>query len=754
MWQGIIVEPGGEVNVIGNSSLMPAKIQNAIVAIKGEGNGASSGSPKIFVNLAEFDNNLTAIALEDDNYSSSMIQQSFFRCSSQMMNKAPYLGVYPEYHILLNEATSVVMGGGPSLNEFEDVFSGIRVNKSSLNIQKSLFKDLMDNSVSPSVKGIGIVASNTTATAQTIEVDSRFENLNRGLQVSGNFNVDVHDNFSTKYFRDIDDVAIFVNSMNYLRDISVVGINYFRNCNIGILLRGNNWNSVNISGNEFDNTDFKETRTGSFHNTAISIQSAIANPFNVLVTSNQITGHRIGIHAVNVDGIEVTNNGDNTALGIHMFNHDANFSPNEFYRGIWLQNCPHAFVAENVISNIVEVTSSTNAFRGIDIEESVRARINCNEVSGVPFGMYFLNYCNGTLLRANEFSLYKNAINLENASLPDQVQWNDQAQEMEPLDNLWNDAPVGGANPQTDRVTGTASPFNWYFRSPAIGNYNPLDAGMSSQFVNAQDDAAGYVNCYDISDRVSRDVRFGAIVGDSLEFESYEVENTWIARKYAYECMKLDTTILYQDSLTDGVYLAFYQMEDSLNTGKFSTIRVLSSDSSTFGNAESMNELVFDEIDLETNLKFTNQTYFDKKALGDTLNSSDTTALMAISDISYYSSGEAFYMSIGMLGLEKSPNVPALRIGQEGMPIAIEALSKTKPAVLIYPNPATNSFTVQSSNWMLQKVEVYDSQLRLVQEGRISDSHHNFPVLFKPGIYGVKVIGVNNEIRWLKLIII
>jgi hypothetical protein len=616
----------------------------------------------------------------------------------------------------------------------------------------------MDNSVSPSVKGIGIVASNTTATAQTIEVDSRFENLNRGMQVIGNFNVDVHDNFSTKYFRDIDDVAIFINSMNYLRDISVVGISYFRNCNIGILLRGNNWNSVNISGNEFDNTDFKETRTGSFHNTAISIQSAIANPFNVLVTSNQITGHRIGIHAVNVDGIEVTNNGDNTALGIHMFNHDANFSPNEFYRGIWLQNCPHAFVAENVISNIVEVTSSTNAFRGIDIEESVRARINCNEVSGVPFGMYFLNYCNGTLLRANEFSLYKNAINLENASLPDQVQWNDVLSDLEPLDNVWNDPPVGGANPQTDRVSGTSAGgnLNWYYRPPISGTanpFNPLDQ-MSSSFVNALNDDASMVYCNDITDRVSREIRFGAIVGDSLEFDFYEEENTWMARKYAYESMQLDTTILYQDSLTDAVYQAFFQREDSLNTGKFSTIRVLSSDSTTFGTAESMNELVFDEIDLETNLKYTNQTYFEKVAIGDTLNSSDSTALLTITDLPYYSNGEAFYMSIGMLGLEKTSYVPVLRMGQEEVPKANEKPNIVQSRVLIYPNPASHSFKIQSTNWTFQKVEVYDSKIQLVQEYKIIDSHQNFPVSFKPGIYGVKIVGENNEIRWFKLIIL
>ncbi|MBK9048361.1 MAG: hypothetical protein IPL74_17320 [Bacteroidetes bacterium] len=130
----------------------------------------------------------------------------------------------------------------------------------------------------PSHKGIGIKAQNNTTTPRSIDVDSRFRNLHRGIQTTGNFDVDVHDNNSNRYFRDIDDIGIFINGMNYPRDISIVGINNFQNCNIGILLRGNNWNSVNVSDNTFENTNFIETSTGAFHNTAITVQKWSSSP--------------------------------------------------------------------------------------------------------------------------------------------------------------------------------------------------------------------------------------------------------------------------------------------------------------------------------------------------------------------------------------------------------------------------------------------------------------------------------------------
>ena len=742
MWQGIIVEPGGEVNVIGNSSLMPAKIQNAIVAIQGEGNGASSGSPKIFVNLAEFDNNLTAIALEDDNYSSSMIQQSFFRCSSQMMNKAPHLGVYPEYHILLNEATSVVMGGGPSLNEFEDVFSGIRVNKSSLNIQKSLFKDLMDNSVSPSVKGIGIVASNTTATAQTIEVDSRFENLNRGLQVSGNFNVDVHDNFSTKYFRDIDDVAIFVNSMNYLRDISVVGINYFRNCNIGILLRGNNWNSVNISGNEFDNTNFNETRTGSFHNTAITVQkwgSIPANTGVVEIFDNNITDFRIGIHAINVSDINIGTDVVGTLLAGNTIEFKkSNFPLLDFHEGIWLQNCAGSKVANNSVFN-----SNANEdlnFRGLDIETSADCFLNCNTINKIGVGINIFDNCGTTKLRSNTMSNFFTGVwlNGPNGASIDVDQGDAASQES--WGNIWN-----WLAPPSLKVDGGVlglGQVNWYHEG-ADASSNSLSPRPWNGNIISPEPATGTASSLCTSffrTTPNRQDNFGPVVGDSAIYSESEELSRYLASQNSYIAMKNDSTIIYRSDSLDTDFESFFLRMDSSNVGKFQKVRELSANWPDSANL--INSSIADSNDIEYNLKTFNSLCFDKLLDGTAINLTDSTFLEALLSGSYLTDGESFYYAAAVQFREMHPTSYSARIGSNIHPITLEQTPIPTNSIKIFPNPANSNIKVEVSDAddKIILIELYASLGNLILSKSSNTTFYEMDIQpYKEGIYKIRI---------------
>ena len=783
MWDGIVIEAGGKVEIY-PSSTYPTEIHDAITAIEVE---SGNTFHPLNIRYALFDHNYVGLRLADAQYyNSTSINDGLigidFKCTGGKIQKQPFSGLPTYSHIQLEDVSNIQIGGigsSPSgyTNTFSDAVFGIRCNKSStstingtISIANCSFNNMineLDGQPPSPLAGCGIFAQ-SWSTANTalniVEVASyknEFSNSQNGIILNGNITSIIKGNEFSNLTQGI---RLFANNNPAANPTSVTisDENNFYHVSTGILANRMRC-PMDISNNQFSNTDYNPVipvnSPISFRNTAITIQNPSSGINDVVnVVGNFITDYRIGIHAVNIDGIGIHQNGDNSILSTTMFNHAVGFSPNQFFRGIWLQWCNGAFVSENLISNANEITGTTTSFRGIDVESSVRCRLNCNAISGIPICMHFFGSCDGSLLRANEFSLYDEAINLDNATLPPQVQWNDIASDLEPLDNVWNDPPVSGSNPPTDRVTSntTGNPINWYYRPPISGTanpFNPLDQ-MSSSFVSAVQDNPGTVYCNDITDRVVREIRFGPIVGDSLEFESFEVESTWMARKYAYECMKLDTTILYQDSLTDAVYQDFFQREDSLNTGKFSIIRVLSSDSATFGSAESMNEQVFDEIDLETYLKFTNQTYFDKVATGDTLNSSDTTALLTITDLPYYSSGEAFYMSIGMLGLEKTPYIPVLRMGQEEAHKANENPNTVQSGVLVYPNPASHSFNIQSKNWTFKKVEVYDSKIQLVQEYKIIDGHQNFPVLFKPGIYGVKIVGENNEIRWFKLIIL
>ncbi|OQA08579.1 MAG: hypothetical protein BWY67_01482 [Bacteroidetes bacterium ADurb.Bin397] len=348
-------------------------------------------------------------------------------------------------------------------------------------------------------------------------------------------------------------------------------------------------------------------------------------------------------------------------------------------------------------------------------------------------------------------SHYDAGIELESATIAPQFQINNSTGDEEPIDNVWTDdpAPFGDA---TDRVTGTTNSGQvlWLYQT-SNGDYNPLDGGTTSPVVNAVDDGAGIVACDDVSNRQSRETRFAATVGDSLVFDAFEVEQTWMARKYAYESMRSDSTLLYQDTLTDQIYQDFFWREDSLNTGKFGTIRLLSADTSYFGTAEAINEAVFDEIDLETNLKLANSYFFNNLAIDEPFDLADSSAVLALAELPYYAAGEAAFIAFGMLGLERTPYIPVLRIAPEII-IPIQNSNPPQNSIQLFPVPVNNYIHVGSSILTIDKVEIFDSQLKLVDQKVIHSREFEMSTGFNPGVYGMKFYLADGTIQWKKLV--
>jgi len=759
MWQGITVKPGGTLTIEGETTsddTRYCKIENALVAIKGDGNGAAtSGAPEIYVNQVSFNSNMISVELTNDDFVDTDIMQCLFECEGELLSKAPHIGDYPQNHILIENALNVQIGDiGNQNNVFKDIYSGVKVISSDLKMEKGEFINLVNHNAATPAKGFGIIALNNTNTAYDLDIDSRFNNLSRGIFSRGNFNVDI---IGVEYFRDIDDVAIALFHFNYDNDILIDQVEEFLRVNIGVLASGSKLKTVIVSNNKFTNTNFVETSTTSFHNTAITIRGQGLITGDVIVQNNQIKDYRIGIHSINILRSYIYGNtGPLVSSSLQpMFNHSSSFSPSEKYRGIWLQNCPQALVQENLIDNDEEITSLTTNFRGIDVEHSTDCHINCNEILNIPYSFHFFGNCDGTLLRANEMTHYDEAIRLEYATIANQFQINDSDPlDQEPTDNIWNDPDLGSGNP-TDRVTGPFNgfQFNWLYRplAPSTPNpFDPLDGGMTSQIVNSLDEPASAVLCDDESTRQSRHARFGATVGESLSYYIYEEENTWMARKYAYESLKADTTLLYGDTLTDAAYQAFFWREDSANTGKFATIRLLGADSATFGDATVLNELVIDEIALESNLKSANSYYFTKYAIGDSLDNADSTAILEIAILPYFTGGEGTYITIGMMGLEHTPSIPELRMGLEKPPVNIP--SSAIELTAIYPNPAVEYFYVRSEGFHIEKLEIYDTQIKLLKTIETNIVGTAIPVNYKPGIYGIKLYLETGDTKWFKLV--
>ncbi|MBK7388476.1 MAG: hypothetical protein IPI23_05170 [Bacteroidetes bacterium] len=402
MWQGIIVEDGGILNMdgfISGTSLRNCEISDAVVAIYCPGNTSGSKDPTLIINTVEFSNNLSAIEAENVDLQSAQIKGCNFIATTGMLTKLPHEGVYPQNHIRLENVTAFSLGEGSSistnlLNELSGIHMGIFAIESSLKVNGSVFDNLVNYAVSPSQKGIGINAQNSTITAHTIEVDSRFRNLHRGIFTRGNFDVTIQ---GCDHFRDIDETAISINSMNYANTIIISDNPQFLNNNIGISVNGGRLSSVAISNNSLDNSDFVETSNGSYHNTAITVQKWSSTPANagiVEIFNNTISDFRNGIHAINIKNVRIggydgTGNERPNTITYQL----SNSALSEAHHGIWVQNCDDADILANDVIND-EPTPETN-LRGIVVENSDNANIGCNVIDNVGRAMQFEGFCLG-----------------------------------------------------------------------------------------------------------------------------------------------------------------------------------------------------------------------------------------------------------------------------------------------------------------------------------------------------------------------
>jgi hypothetical protein len=713
MWQGI-VNLGGDIFINEACSGKEPEIWDAETAI-------SSTGGKVDLRYAQFNENYIGVKLKDGNFVSPgtpiAIRAVDFNASGGVISKEPHMGKESFAHIILDNVADIVIGEVSSSNQatftnklYKSVY-GIRSQNSNFNIVNSSFENM--------VRGIDYEFSPgrfTTPNISNIGGDGFLKNVFKSVQV---------------------------------------GIRAKNLCNSC---------TFTVTGNDFDNTDLKDPNTRySYYNTAITIQSLYANsPAVVEIFNNTILNYRNGIHAINVSHpiIGFDSSIPPTPLGNTInFNFETGFAPTENYRGIWLQNCQSALVANNVIANVDEISGTTTSFRGIDVEHSFNCHINCNEIENIPYSFHFLGHCDGTLLRKNEMTHYDEGIHLESATIAEQFQVNSSGIS-EPNDNIWND-PDTGIDPgtslpnPTDRVAGTingSSPFNWHYRTSG-GVYNPLEAGMTSPIIAAIPETEGPVACDDETNRQSRMTRFGSIVADTLSFAAFEEENLWMTRKYVYECMKADTTLLYGDTLTDTVYQSFFIAQDSLNTGKFTTIRLLSGDSATFGDAAALNELVADELPVETHLKAVNSLYFTKLAPGDTLDDSDSSNVLEIALLPYFEGGEASFIGIGMLGLEHTPSIPQLRLRNE-VPMGDIPPAPIAQLTTIYPNPTSDFFYVKTEGVKVEKLEIYDARIKLLKSIENSVVGTAISLNYKPGVYGVKLYLITGELKWFKLVIV
>lgn len=755
MWDGII-NNGGTVIIKGEYA-NHNKIEDAETALYNQG-----GTIKVYHN--DFKDNFTDVSLEGGSFpfAQSQIYGNNFLNTYTLLAKAPHNGTASNARIQLNNVTDLQVGtktDADYANNLTEAIYGIFATNSSFTAYNNNFSEIRIynspcRSCTADIYGVsndGNAYTITVGGVSTVQdaFQNSFTNSDIGILLRGRINTVIEGNV----FNSIDRQGIEIRDNSYA-GIEIKNNQGFEDVNTGIWISSLTDCYVDVHGNTFNNSNYNPLPS-AFYNTAITIQGARKTP--AYIYDNQITNNRLGIHANGVDGIFIGESPVTAAPAGNFINYSLDASPNinDAHTGIWLQSCRRARVVNNGISNNAEVTMAgiTN-FRGFDIETCTDGWISCNYILNLPRSMNFFATCDNTFLKYNSMQGYEHAINLDGATLPDQfevVQGNPK-----PLDNAWNDLPLNTNDP-TDRVTGSiggVNPILWYYQPGTFGTnpFDPLDNGMTSPIINTIDEPGSPIACADFDAGHGRDERFGAVVGDSLQFEEYEDENVYYSKANAYKAMKNDTTIIYAGNSGDAAFIDFYNEMGASNIGSFETVNELASDTTTLEQAASVNTAINDTNSIEYFKKTVNDIYLNGSAIGNPLSSSDSTSLGYIAHLSPLQAGDAVYQSMTILGLEIHQQYVPMR---KAKPTENKKEEKAAESIFkVFPNPANSSFSLLGNLSYLKIVEIVSPDAKLVKQFRLPLVNEFSIADITNGFYQIKLIEVSDKISFLKLSII
>ncbi len=707
MWTGIVVEPGGQLTITGNKD----NGSKRGTLIEGAQTAVSCDACTLKVRYSEFNRNMQAMDIRNNIYSTSYIYGTTFRCEDWLIGRQPFMDHFPIVHLSLDNVTNFLfpigdptMGNG-KINYFSEAFSGISTSNSKIDLKRNRFNNIYN-------KGR---LYNSVFDGTAISIENSFNSSNLEAIIGG-----------TGANED----------------------NQFINTNIGIkvLDRGSNCEVV-ISGNEFDNSEFKDVFTSHYTNTALTIQSNRGINHGIKrITENVINNFRLGIHAINIPGIEIGGWNGTSSEG-NTIGFDLSESPlTSHYTGIWLQSCTGAKVVKNEISN--SQFKPDSRFRGIDIESSPDCHINCNEINNAGIALNFYANCNVSKIRANHFSNYEIGIMLNNAIID-----TEQGTPGSAWDNLWFPG-----NLSDDKVSGlvlTGGQINWYHQDAddPLNDFSPNPWNGNIVFPIPNQNSGG-VTCDDFSrSAVNRLSNFGAIVGDSAFYTNDSIETRYQSRLELYLAMLRDSTIIFQNDSLDTDFEAFYNSLDTGNVGRFT--RVIELIASNTDSAEVLLTQVSTSGENESLLKSFYTLYLDKILTVDTLSSADSTDLTNLTQLSRTAYGAMVHDAAVLLFFEIHPPENNLRVREQNTHPEVHLQSKqVDNSILIFPNPADHKVTFVSPKLDLVVIEilnVYGSLLFRIQCN--SNVQHADLSKLPSGIYYSKSLLINGNFSISKFVL-
>ena len=683
----------------------------------------------------------------------------------------------PLNHIFLENATGINIGF-PDIdytNEFTQKGYGIFSANSSFNAFNNKFSDLgfleYEEPGVPIKHGGAIFAKSDDATISTVVIDdnstgfpNKFINCHTGIFASGIANLTIQKN--NKDAQDGGFEACYNSIMIYNapeNSVTTVTANDATDYNYGLQMFDLGQNSkFYVDGNWFNcdnahNPLSFNASTASYK--AISIQNILTVEVLGTVLGNIISNTQKGIHLRNIANhhagqlqIGIANPNPNLYSNqVHYLNAPAP-TGNDHYFGYWFENCDNLEVDNNIaLSNTIPLGNGIDKrFRGFSVDNTTNSNFCSNKAEQMGSGMWVYNKCGGTYFMGTNTTGNWHNFHMANADLPDQDGSGHD------LNNAWSYAG------STYDFAGSLANgvFVYWYTDAYLTTIKETGPGL--QFFSIVDQTSGSIsNCQTAqapADERRRE-NFGSAVTDTTDYgEDFPEENKYQDKEAFYNAALKDSTILAL-GLPDDV--VFQNAFDSLNQTSIAAIAEVKQllDSDNVSAAMVVNNVIAPVNTIETNSKAAHQLLAAYKQY-DSLTSAQKGQAHSIAVQTSLEGGMDVYTMRALLNEDVVDDIDAsanMRKAHHQDDAVQKEYVKNKDK--LYPNPAANSVTFESSHEFTDNdvLVVYNLLQQAIAEYKLVGKSKNYSFnisWLQQSIYYVKHIRGSTIVSENKLVII
>ncbi|MBK8584514.1 MAG: T9SS type A sorting domain-containing protein [Bacteroidetes bacterium] len=690
-WQGIVLSSSTSHLIIDQGS----EIHDAI-----NGADASNGA-QVDATDAIFENNQVGIYLHDGNFSNSSVVESSFDGGSWTFTNG----------IKLSGVTAISINGGTNKNIFENLDVGIMCNATTATIQRCKFIGL-EIPCGPSgfdcyaAQGSGIAATSDGGSSSiTVGGSStnkcEFIDCSKGVSCFFNVTLDAQFNefLNSGYSNPNQSFGVFcMRSSGYNKTISN---NIFEYMDFGISLASCDQENISIESNSFNNISPPPTLANE---RAITLWSTHLNDGgDRLIKNNLVKKYERGILVTN----QTKRSGSTVAVDVTENSvYLDNPSHSDMWYGIRVQAGSDNSVTGNLISTTVTAVSGMEkTVYGISVEKSENNIISENSIVNLGTGIRFLGTGVRNTTSCNSLSGSYRQITMEVSFI------DDQGTTSEASDNEW----TRGTNTDANLCAiGTPASFKWYVQSsstpysPGTGTGEMRPIGYYS-VVSGIDPSTQCTTPCTTPDCMQGQI--SKIVKEEGIYATFTPEELYNVKRFAYELLTKDTTLMYLSNGNDSILRVFYLALKEGNIDLLNKVKdyLQENDSS---NAESTNSSLSPDNYSEENEKSFNSYYLESWAKYQI--NLDSTLKSNLGEIAYQnplSGGLSVYGARAMLNLDLSDNYeePLGRLKnptQESISNELKGIQLGK----IFPNPNSGKMFYSALRFPEKKglLEFYD----------------------------------------------